>query len=86
MSNASPHEEAQLLARVTVLEHVVALMVRERMIVSGQNPGEILALGEKVKAFFANRTPSGATTKQLNEAADRFFSAIASDMGSQDSQ
>jgi len=86
MTNASPHEEAQLLARLTVLEHVVALMVRDSMIMSGQSAGEILSFGEKVKTFLADRTPSGATNKQLNEAADRFFSAIASDIGSQDSQ
>jgi hypothetical protein len=86
MTNASPHEEAQLLARLTVLEHVVALIVRDNMIKSGQSAGEILALGEKVKTFLANRTPSGATTIQLNEAADRFFSGLASDIGSQDSQ
>lgn len=86
MSNASAHEEAQLLARVTVLEHVVALMVRDGMVRSGQGAGDILAFGEKVKAFLADRTPSGATTKQLNEAADQFFSAIASDVGSQGSQ
>jgi hypothetical protein len=86
MTAASPHEEAQLLARVTVLEHVVALMVRDGMIRSGQGAGDILAFGEKVKAYLTNRTPSGATTQQLNEAADKFFSAIASDIGSQGSQ
>lgn len=86
MSNASPHEEAQLLARVTVLEHVVALMVRDGMIRSGQGPGDILAFGEKVKTHLTHRTPSGATPKQLSEAADRFFSAIASDIGSQGGQ
>jgi hypothetical protein len=86
MTNASPHEEAQLLARLTVLEHVVAQMVRDNMIISGQSPGDLLGFGEKVKTFLANRTPTGATSQQLNEAADRFFSAIASDMGSQHSQ
>jgi len=83
MIPASPHEEAQLLARMTVLEHVVALMVRDSMIKSGQSAEDILAFGEKVKAHLTNRTPSGATTKQLNEAANQFFSAIASDVGSQ---
>lgn len=86
MTNASPHEEAQQLARLTVLEHVVAVIVRDSMIKSGQGAGEILAFGEKVKSFLADRTPSGATDKQLNEAADRFFSAIASDVGSQGGQ
>jgi hypothetical protein len=85
MITASPHENAQLLARMTVLEHVVALMVRDNMIRSGQSAGNILAFGEKVKTYLANRTPSGATTKQLTEAADQFFSAIASEIGSQDS-
>ncbi len=86
MSNASPHEETQLLARMTVLEHVVALMVRDSMMKSGQGANDILAFGEKVKTHLAERTPSGATDKQLREAADRFFTAIASDIGSQDSQ
>lgn len=83
MTPASPHEEAQLLARVTVLEHVVALMVRDSMTRSGQSAEDILAFGEKVKSYLTNRTPSGATTKQLNDAANQFFSAIASDIGSQ---
>lgn len=86
MDDASPHEEAQLLARITVLEHVVSLMVRESMIQSDQSAAEILSFGEKVKAYLTNRTPTGATTKQLNEAADRFFSALASDIGSRDRQ
>jgi len=86
MSSASPHEETQLLARMTVLEHVVALIVRDTMLKSGQGAGDILAFGEKVKTHLAERTPSGATAKQLREAAERFFTAIASDIGSQDSQ
>jgi hypothetical protein len=86
MTNASPHEEAQLLARITVLEHIVALMVRDSMIKSGQGAADILAFGEKVKTYLTDRTPSGATAKQLNEAADQFFTAIASDIGSQGSQ
>jgi hypothetical protein len=86
MSNPSLHEEAQLLARITVLEHVVALMVRESMIKSGAGAEDILAIGEKVKSHLTDRTPSGATTKQLTEAADQFFTAIASDVGSQSSQ
>jgi hypothetical protein len=86
MTSPSPHEEAQLLARLTVLEHVVAVMVRDNMIQSGKSAADILAFGEKVKTYLSNRTPSGATAKQLNEAADQFFSAIASDIGSQDSQ
>ncbi len=84
MTPASPHEEAQLLARVTVLEHVVALMVRDSMMRSGQGAGDILAFCEKVKRHLTNRTPLGATSKQLTEAANQFFSAIASDIGSKD--
>ena len=56
MTNASPHEEAQLLARLTVLEHVVALMVRDSMIMSGQSAGDILAFGEKVKCSSCGAT------------------------------
>ena len=81
MANASPHEETQLVARLTVLEHVVALMVRDSMTNSGKGASDILGFGETVKSFLTNRTPSGATNKQLIEAADQFFSAIASDVG-----
>jgi hypothetical protein len=84
MTTAS-HQEAQLLARVTVLEHVLAVMVRDNLIRSGQGAADILALCEKVKTYLTNQRPSGATTKELNEAADQFFSAIASDVGNQGS-
>jgi hypothetical protein len=85
MSNTSPHEEAQLLARLTVLELVVGMMIRDSMLKSGKGARDILGFGEVVKEFLEGRTPSGATDKQLHQAADRFFSAIASDIGSQDS-
>ena len=86
MSDSTPHEEAQLLARLTVLERVVGMMIRDSMLNTGKGPKDILAFGEVVKKFFQERTPAGATEHELNEAADRFFSAIASDIGSQDSQ
>jgi hypothetical protein len=86
MSDSSPYEEAQLLARLTVLERVVGMMVREGMLKTGKGPQDILAFGEIVKTFFKGRTPEGATDVELNDAADKFFSAIASDIGSQDSQ
>jgi hypothetical protein len=86
MSDSLPHETAQLLARLTVLERVVGMMVREGMIKAGKGPKDILAYGEAVKAFFNDRTPEGATDAELTDAADKFFSAIASDIGSQDSQ
>lgn len=86
MTDSSSHEEAQLLARLTILELVVGMMVREDMLKSGKGPADILAFGENVKTFLSNRTPTGATDKELSEAADNFFSAIASDVGSLDSQ
>jgi len=86
MSDSSPYAEAQLRARLTVLERVVGMMVRESMLKTGKGPQDILAFGEAVKAFFKGRTPEGASDHDLNEAADKFFSAIASDIGSQDSQ
>lgn len=84
MTNASDHEEAQLLARLTVLERVVSMMICDSMANTGKGAGDILAFGETVKGFLTDRTPIGATNTQLIEAADRFFSAIASDIGSQD--
>jgi hypothetical protein len=86
MSDSSLYEAGQLLARLTVLERGVGMMVREGMLKSGQGPQDILAYGEAVKAFFDDRTPEGATDAELTDAADKFFSAIASDIGSQDSR
>jgi hypothetical protein len=86
MSDSTPHEDAQVLARLTVLEHLVGMMVRDSMLKSGKGPQDILAYCEVMKKYFAGRTPRGATERQLNEAADRLFSEIASDIGSQDSQ
>jgi hypothetical protein len=83
MSDSSSHDVAQLFARLTVLERVVGMMVREAMIKAGKGPQDILAYGEAVKAFFNDRTPEGA---ELTDAADKFFSGIASDIGSQESQ
>lgn len=86
MSDSTDHLGAQLVARMTVLERVVGLMVRENMLKTGKGPTDILAFGEDVKTFFHGRTAEGSTEHELNGAADRFFSAIASDIGSQDSQ
>jgi hypothetical protein len=86
MSDSSPYEETQLLARLTVLERVVSMMVREGMLKTGKGPQDILNYSEAVKAFFKGRTPEGASDHDLEDAADKFFSSIASDIGSQDSQ
>ncbi len=86
MSDSSLYEAGQLLARLTVLERVVGMMVREAVIKAGKRPHDILAYGEAVKAFFNDRTPEGATDAELSDAADKFFSAIASDIGSQDNR
>lgn len=83
MSDTSPHEEAQLLARVTVLELVVGMMVRDSMLKSGKGPQDILGFGEIVKKLLEARTPTG-TDQHLRDAADRLFSGIAADVGSLD--
>lgn len=86
MSESTPFEEAQLLARLTVLERVVGVMLRKSLLSSGDGPKDILAFGEAVKEHLQGRTPGGPTDRELKDAADKFFSAIASDIGSQDSQ
>lgn len=86
MSDSTPYEEAQVLARLTILERVVGMMIRDSMLNSGKGPQDILAFGEIVKSYCRGRTPEGATDRELDEAADKFFSAIASDVGSLDSQ
>jgi hypothetical protein len=85
MPKTRSHQETQLLARVAVLERLVATMARDSMIKSGMGPADILSFGEEVKKFLIGRMPSGATDREIHEAADKLFSAIASDLGSQDS-
>jgi hypothetical protein len=86
MPNSTSHQDAQLLARVTVLERVVGLMLRDGMLEAGKGAADILTFGEDLKKYFHGRTAEGSTDRELDDAADRFFSAIASDIGSQDSQ
>lgn len=86
MADTSSHEKAQLLARLSVLELVIGMMVREDILKSGKGPADILAFGENVKKVLSNRTPTDPSDEYLSEAADKFFSAIASDAGSQESQ
>lgn len=86
MTEPTPHEQALMQARLTVLEHVVGLMLREGLLKAGKGPKDILAFGASVKEVLTNRTPAGASNKEIGEAADLFFSAIASEVGSQESQ
>jgi hypothetical protein len=86
MIDSSSHDAALLEPRLTVLEFVVGMIVRDNMLKSGNGPADVLAFGETVKKFLSNRTPIRASDQQISEAADKFFSAIASDVGSQDSQ
>lgn len=86
MPKSRSHQEAQLLARISVLERLVGMMVRDSMIKSGMGPKDILAFGEDVKSYLVGRSPTGATDREIHEAADKLFSAIASDVGSQSSQ
>lgn len=83
MQNTRVHQEAQLLARITVLERLVGMLVSDAMIGAGKGPEDILAVGEKIKAHLTNRAPGGATNRELHEAADKLFSSIASDLGNQ---
>ena len=43
------------------------------MLKAEKGPADILAFGETVKKFLSNRTPTGASNKQISEAADKFF-------------
>ena len=86
MTDTSSHGEAQLQARLSVLELVVGMMIREDVLKSAKGPADILAFGENVKKVLGNRTPTDPSNEYLSEAADKLFSAIASDAGSQDSQ
>ena len=86
MIDSSSHDAALLEARLTVLEFVVGMIVRDNTLKSGNGPADVLAFGETVKKFLSDRTPTGPSDQQISEAADKFFSAIASDVGSKDSK
>ena len=68
MTESSSHEAAQLEARLTVLELVVRMMVRDNMLKSAKGPADILAFDEAVKKFLSNRTPTGASNQQISDA------------------
>lgn len=55
------------------------------MLQAGKGPQDILNYGEAVKAFFKAR-PKPQLTPISRTTLTSFFSAIASDIGSQDSQ
>jgi hypothetical protein len=84
MPTESANEETQILARLTVLELVIAMMVSDSMRKSGKGPQDILAFGETIKNLLRGRTPKGAADHELSAAADALFSRIASEVGSQD--
>jgi hypothetical protein len=86
MQETRVHQEAQLLARITVLERLVGMLVADSMIGQGKGAEEILAFGERVKQFLTDRSPGGATNREIHEAADKLFSAIASDLGNQNTR
>ena len=47
MTDTLSHEEAQLQARLSVLELVVGMMIREDVLKSGKGPADILAFRGK---------------------------------------
>lgn len=55
---ASPHEEAQLVARLTVFEHVVGHMIRDAMLRSGKGPDDILAFGPVSRCHQRQENPA----------------------------
>jgi hypothetical protein len=56
LTDSSSHEEAQLETRLTVLEFVVGMIVRDTMLKSGKGPADILAFAETVKKFLSDRS------------------------------
>ena len=66
-----------------VLERLVGMLVADAMVRQGKGPEDILVWGEKLKGFLTDRAPGGATNREIHEAADKLFSAIASDLGNQ---
>ena len=49
-------KKAQLETRLTVLEFVVGMIVRDTMLKSGKGPADILAFAETVKKFLSDRS------------------------------
>ncbi len=74
---------SKLVARLTVLEHVVAMMFRENAIQNGKSANDVSLLAEEVKRFFEVNTRRPDVEMHINAEVDRFFQQIASDIRNQ---
>lgn len=68
------------LAKLSLLEQLVRLLLRERAARNSQTPDEIREWAEDIKQFFEARMPPGMAEAHLTGAVDAFFTVLASDV------
>ena len=81
-----PNSDSDMLtivARLTVLEHLVASMFRESVIGSGRTADDVALYAESVKSFFENKIPVGQAEITINAQVDRLFQQVVADLRSQ---
>jgi hypothetical protein len=76
----------RIVARLTVLEHVVGLMFRETAIGAGKTADEVTQYAETVKQYVEDKLPPGVTEMAINAEVDRLFQQIAADIRTLGSQ
>ena len=66
-------------AKLSLLEQLVKLLLRERAMRNSQTPAEILKWAEEQKQFFEKQMTPGSEV-YLTGAIDAFFNALAADV------
>jgi hypothetical protein len=71
---------SQAIAKLSLLEQLVRLLLRERASRQDQTPDDIRRWAEETKAFFEARMPPGRAESYITAAVDTFFTVLASDV------
>jgi hypothetical protein len=82
----SDEDAFRIVARLTVVEHVVGLLFREHAIAGGKTADDVTRYAETVKQFFETKLPTGLAEMHINAAVDRLFQQMAADIGNLGSQ
>jgi hypothetical protein len=68
------------LAKLSLLEQLVRLLLRERAAANNQTDADIREWAEDAKRFFEQRMPPGTAESYMTAAVDAFFAVLANDV------
>jgi hypothetical protein len=69
----------QTVAKVSLLEQLVRVNLRELALANGKTPEDVLQWAEEQKVFFEQRMPPG-TEAHMTAAIDGFFNVLPNDL------